>query len=107
MTDAKETPLVQPASRELTDLAVTMRPDWDRDDLSGALVAAKTAGWSWERTFREVSRLLLLDDGEPAALRHAAATPLRPSLAPSGDASGWAARARQMLAGRDDDAGAA
>jgi len=93
---AEEKPVVQAASRELTDLAVAMRPDWGRDDLSGALVAAKAAGWSWERTFREVSNLLLDGDGRPADLRAAAARPARAGEQFPADGPSQAARAREL-----------
>ena len=68
---------IQPAARELAALAYAMR-GWDPEHTMSAMIAAKNAGWDFERTAREVFRLLMLEDGEPAALRHAAGSLLRP-----------------------------
>ncbi len=66
----------QPAAPQLVDLAVAMR-GWNRDDITAAMLAARQAGWDWERTAKEVWRLLWTEDGEPAALRAACRDPLR------------------------------
>ena len=95
---------IQPAARELAALAYAMR-GWDPEHTMSAMIAAKNAGWDFERVFREVSRLLLLPDGEPAALRHAAASLFRPVHEAPADAPDAAARAREMypaLRHRDD-----
>jgi len=75
---------IQPAARELTALAYAMR-GWDPEHMMSAMIAAKNAGWDFERVFREVTRLLLLEDGDPAGLRHAAGSLLRPVAAAPAD----------------------
>lgn len=86
---------IQPAARELASLAHAMR-GWDRDDLMGAMLAARNAGWDFERVFREVTRLLLIEDGNPAALRHAAANLFRPATSEPAYGPDAAAKAREM-----------
>lgn len=66
MTEIAEAP------RELLALALAARPDWDRDRTWSALLAARAAGWSFARTLREVTRLLLIEDSRPDDLRFAA-----------------------------------
>jgi len=98
---------IQPAARELTALAYAMR-GWDPEHTMSAMLAAKNAGWDFERTAREVFRLLLLEDGDPAALRHAAASLLRPVDSKPADSPSAAAKAREMypnLRHRDDPPG--
>ena len=98
---------IQPAARELAALAYAMR-GWDPEHTMSAMIAAKNAGWDFERTAREVFRLLLLEDGDPAGLRHAAANLLRPAALPGPDTYGQgAARARELLGRRHDDPDAA
>lgn len=86
---------VRPAARELAALAYAMR-GWDPEHTTSAMLAAKNAGWSFEQVFREVSRLLLLEDGDPAALRHAAGSLFRPVTGEPADGPAQAARAREM-----------
>jgi hypothetical protein len=74
MTDDET--LIREAPRELLELAVATRPDWDRDDAWSALLAARAAGWPWTRTVHETVQLMLMPDGEPAGLRHAARPPM-------------------------------
>jgi hypothetical protein len=95
---------IQPAARELAALAYAMR-GWDPEHTMAAMIAARNAGWDFERVFREVSRLLLLEDGEPAGLRHAAGSLFRPAVETPASAPDAAARAREMypaLRHRDD-----
>lgn len=66
MTD----PEPQPALDELLDLAVKTRPDIRRDDLHGAVLAARTAGWNWPRVLVEVAQMLARGE-EPRDLRAA------------------------------------
>ena len=67
---------INPAQPQLLDLAAEMRPGWDRDDLSLALVAARNAGWSWCRTLLQVARLLCDEKAVPHDLAVAARSPL-------------------------------
>lgn len=63
-------PDLLPAQAELADLAAATRPDLDRDDVEGALMALHAAGWSWARVL--VQTVLMLAHGEePRDLRNA------------------------------------
>jgi hypothetical protein len=78
-TDTWQDPIAQPALDELLDLAEKTRPDINRMDLHGAIIAARTAGWTWSRTLKVVAQILA--DGEtPYDLRNAttATFPPRP-----------------------------
>ena len=91
---------IQPATSELQALAAAMRPDWNRDQLGQAILAAKNAGWTFEQVFRYITRLLVREDADPAELRHAAAHPIK---APEGKTQAWhdrAAEARERLLNR-------
>jgi len=88
------TPILQPAERELVAFAAAAR-GWDPDELMSAMLAARHAGWDFDAVYREVSRLLMRRDGDPAALRHAARHPTRrEETAAYGPAA--AARAREL-----------
>lgn len=63
-------PTAQPALEELLDLAVKTRQDIRRDDLHGAVLAARAAGWTWARTLVEVAQMLARGE-EPRDLRTA------------------------------------
>jgi hypothetical protein len=52
-----------------------MRPNWDHDVLESAILAAKNAGWTWDRTLAEVVRLMRTADASPFDLKAAAADP--------------------------------
>jgi hypothetical protein len=67
---------INPATPQLLDLAAAMRPDWDRDQLSLALVAVRNAGWPWTRTFMAAARLLCDVKAVPRDLAVAARSPL-------------------------------
>lgn len=94
---------IQPAPAELQALAAAMRPDWDREALAAAILAAKNAGWTWDRTLAEVIRLARKEAGSPVELRHAAGRPARADDPQVADGPTWAARAREMLEHRNDD----
>lgn len=81
MTDIRQAPAA------LTWLAEEMRPDWNSDVLADALIAAKTAGWTWTHTLRETVRLLCDPNASPDDLRRAAAVAL-----PRSTTTGTAAR---------------
>ncbi|WP_119728357.1 hypothetical protein [Thermomonospora amylolytica] len=69
-------PQPKPAMRELLDFAQATRPDINRQDLEGALLACREAGWTWARTM--VQTVLALAHGEgPRELRTLATDPLR------------------------------
>lgn len=71
-----EAPEIREAPRELQALAVAVRPDWDPEETWNALLAARTAGWPWTRTVHETVQLMMMPDGDPAGLRHAARAPM-------------------------------
>jgi hypothetical protein len=93
---------VHPAPLELADLAVKMRPDWDRVQLDGAIAQARSSGWSFPRVFSEVARLLVLADSSPRDLTAASRNPALTPLAPSDPelAAGWAEVIREAWAVR-------
>jgi hypothetical protein len=97
---------LQASPRELAALATATRPDWDPDVLASAILAAKNAGWTWDRTLSEVIRLVRKPDGDPVELRNAARNPLRPV---AGKTPAWhdrAAEARRLLEHRHEDGAA-
>lgn len=59
-----------PAQAELADFAVATRPDLDRDDVEGALMALRAAGWPWRRVLVQTA-LMLAHGEEPRDLRAA------------------------------------
>lgn len=59
-----------PAQAELADLAAATRPDLNRDDVEGAIVALRTAGWPWARVLVQTA-LMLAHGEEPRDLRNA------------------------------------
>ena len=63
-------PVAKPALEPLLDFATATRDDIDRADLHGAIIAARTAGWTWERTVVEVAQMLMRGE-EPRDLRAA------------------------------------
>jgi hypothetical protein len=89
------------APDELLALARVMRPHWDHDVLAAALLAAKNAGWSWDRTLAETVRLMRKADASPFDLRAAAARPARAGDPAPSDYQSAAAKARELLAHRD------
>ncbi len=95
-------PEIQAAPGELADLAAAMRPAWDRDILAGALLAARQAGWTWDRTLAETIRLMRTPDGSPWDLKRAAASPLRRDYPEPGTEKRGAAAARELLEHRHE-----
>ena len=88
---------MEAAPDQLADLARAMRPEWDHDVLTAAIVAAKNAGWTWTRTFTETARLLTDPHASPWDLKHAAASPKERDLPAPGTEKRGAALARQLL----------
>ena len=96
---------IHPAPRELADLAVVVRPDWDRTLLEGAIAQARSSGWSFPRVLLEVVRLLVQDDSSPRDLTAAAHDPLaRPAPATPGVNREWAQVCRDVIAAAKDGA---
>jgi hypothetical protein len=92
---------VQPAARELTDLAVAARKDWDRTQVEGAISSARSSGWSFPRVLLEVARLLVQEDSSPRDLTAAARAPLaRASALPPDVNAARAAEVRASMADR-------
>jgi hypothetical protein len=92
-----ETEDIQAAPDELLALARAVRPAWDCDILAAALLAARQAGWTWDRTLAETVRLMRHPSGSPWDLKRAAADPFRKSTVPPGTEKRGAAAARQLL----------
>ena len=95
--NASQVPDIQAAPDELLALARVMRPAWDHDVLASALVAAKNAGWTWDRTLAETVRLMRDPDGSPWDLKRATADPFTHSVPPPGTEKRGAAMARELL----------
>ena len=85
------------APGELLALAAAMRPAWDHDVLAAALLAARQAGWTWDRTLAETVRLMRKPDGSPWDLKRAAADPFHRAVPPPGASERGAAKARRLL----------
>lgn len=69
-------PVCQPAVEQLLDLACATREDIDRDDLHGAILGARTAGWTWPQVLTAVAGMLARGE-TPYDLRAAARTVVR------------------------------
>jgi hypothetical protein len=100
-------PDIQAAPDELLALARAMRPAWDHDVLAAALLAARQAGWTWDRVLAETVRLMRDRDGSPWDLKRAAASPLARDYPPPGTEKAGAARARELLERRHEGGDAA
>jgi hypothetical protein len=96
---------IEPATPQLLDLAAEMRPDWDRDQLSLALVAARNAGWTWTRTITATVRLLCDVKAVPHDLAVAARSPLERAVPADPDVA--AAALAEMRAAVEHAGGAA
>jgi hypothetical protein len=90
-------PDIRAAPDELLALARAVRPAWDCDILAAALLAAKNAGWTWDRTLAETVRLLRDPGGSPWDLKRAAADPFCKATVPPGTGQRGAAAARRLL----------
>jgi hypothetical protein len=88
------------APDELVALARKMRPHWDHDVLEAAILGAKNAGWTWDRTLAEVVRLMRNADSSPFDLKAAAADPFRSAESRTAAWADRAAEAREQLLGR-------
>jgi hypothetical protein len=88
------------APDELVALARKMRPHWDHDVLEAAILGAKNAGWTWDRTLAEVVRLMRDADASPFDLKAAAADPFRSAESRTPAWADRAAEAREQLLGR-------
>lgn len=69
-------PVLQPGTSALLDLAAVIRPDVDRRQLEGAILAAHEAGWTWSRTLKAAVQILA-DLEEPRDLVEATRDPLK------------------------------
>ena len=88
------------APKQLVELARAMRPEWDHDVLSSAILAARNAGWTWTRTFTETARMLTDPAASPWDLKRAAASPLERRQPQPGAAERGATLARELLEAR-------
>jgi hypothetical protein len=107
MNEPDPVPGICAAPDELLALARAMRPAWDHDVLAAAVLAAKSSGWTWDRTLAETVRLMRDPDGSPWDLKRAAASPLARDYPPPGTEKAGAARAREMLGRRHEGGDAA
>lgn len=103
MSTTEPAPGIQAAPGELLALARAVRPAWDHDILAAALLAARQAGWTWDRTLAETVRLMRDPDGSPWDLKRAAADPFDRSTPPPGTEKRGAAKARELLEHRHDE----
>lgn len=90
-------PDIHAAPDELLALARAVRPAWDHDTLAAALLAARQAGWTWDRTLAETVRLMRAADGSPWDLKRATADPFHRAAVPPGTSERGAAMARELL----------
>lgn len=72
----EERPVCVVDQTALLDLAGKIRPDIDRRHLEGALIAAHQAGWTWERTLREVVFAMVRGEG-PREILDATRDPIK------------------------------
>jgi hypothetical protein len=63
-------PVAVPLYDKLAALLAESREDTTEADWRGAMLAAQTVGWSWERTFAEIGRIVQ-QRGGPWMLRDA------------------------------------
>lgn len=68
---------IKSAVPELTALALAARPGWTETAVTGAIMAAKTAGWSWPRTLTRMARLVADPDAEPQQMLDELRDPLK------------------------------
>jgi len=73
---------IHSAAPQLLDLAAAMRPDWDPDDLRGALASAAGNGWPFARACLAAVRLLCRPGSEARDLLAEVASPLERTGAP-------------------------
>ena len=95
-------PDIHAAPDELLALAAAVRPAWDHDILAAALLAARQAGWTWDRTLAETVRLLRDPDGSPWDLKRAAADPFERATVPPGTEKRGAEWARYLFEHRHE-----
>lgn len=69
-------PVLQPGTPALLDLAAVIRPDVDRRQLEGAILAAHEAGWTWSRTLVAVAQMLAHGE-QPRDLIEATRDPIK------------------------------
>jgi len=92
---------LNPVTDVLLDLGAAWRPDWDRDQLSQAVVAAKHADWGPERTLMAVARLICDEKAVPHDLAVAARKPAeRPPAPEPGAWERGPALARELMGRR-------
>lgn len=72
--------------RDLAVFGAAGRGDWDPDDLTGAITAARSSGWEWTRILPYLAQLMADDDAAPRDLREACRNPVerrQPAAPPS------------------------
>jgi hypothetical protein len=96
LNPADPVPDIAAAPDELVALARAVRPAWDHDVLAAAILAARQAGWTWDRTLAETVRLMRDPDSSPWDLKRAAADVFKHTVPPPGTAERGAAKAREL-----------
>jgi hypothetical protein len=80
-----------------------MRPgEWAERDIDSALIAARNAGWSWDKTCLALVRLAADSDAFPRDLVKATQKPAVPLKGAQGDYGAGAAACRAGLERRHD-----
>lgn len=98
MKTKPETDPLVPATDELSALALAARPDWREHELHQALLACRTAGWTWRHTLTVTVRLLADPHGTPWELKRLTASPV--TRMPGAQPGEGYRRAREALASR-------
>lgn len=76
-------PVLVAAMNELVALAVAVRPDWTAEQVTGALVDARTCGMTWAQAVVGVARLIVDLDAKPGELVPTHTAPQRSNPRPA------------------------
>jgi hypothetical protein len=76
MNPASPEVAVRSATPELVNLAVTVRPDWDEDVVSGILRRAADEGMTWKQVLVNLPRLMADPAADPRDLLPDSRSPL-------------------------------
>jgi hypothetical protein len=104
MTADAESPAATWSILAMADCVIALRPDWDPEAVSGALLSMRVCGWTPSRALHEIARVIAKPDGSPKELRDATRPPAAPPepADPETTAAG-AAMVRAALPNKDSD----